>query len=224
MSFGFEAYNNGGYLQVNNSYVNLALQLKQTFSLGGGGTTTVTYTSANSPIFFINSTGYVGVTGLSVSGTTYVWYVGAASSSTGAFYVFDTQLTNATSGFGIIVNDTLGNQIFNSTNKYMRVTDLIQVPFSNSGDYGVSGSTVTNTYTYPSGTYAVGLSQPRVNVRLGAGSGGSNLVTWDASQCSSTGVSIANNYSQSVGTLPTTTGIYEGSGNIPAMVINVSGY
>ena len=222
MSYGFAAYNSSGYLLIDNTYQNLSLQVKQTFSLSSGATTTVTYSNGVSPLLFINSSGYTGILQFGVSGTTYTWIIHCASTSTGSFYIFDQPLANATTGYGMIVRNAAGSQVFNSTNKYLRVVDLLSVSFSISGDVGVSGPTVNATY--PSATYAVCVAQPRANVIL---SSGGNTLTVDGIQTTSTGVSIAcnNSVTYPYGTvLPYTVGLFQGSGSVPAMVCNVSGY
>ena len=221
MTYGFEAYNTSGYLLIDNTYQNLSLQIKQTYSLSAGASTTVTLTNAFSPMLFINASGYVGLTNFYISGTTAIWTLQAASTSTGAFYVFDQPLANATTGYGMIVRNAAGTQVFNSTNKYLRVVDVLSVPYSNSNT-GVSGPNVTGTY--PSATYACCLSMPRLEEYA---SGGGNVVATDAINTTSTSVTISHNLSTFYGSgtvVSSLTGVYFGTGTQPAMVCNVSGY
>jgi hypothetical protein len=220
MPYGMTVYNTTNNLVIDNTYQNMGLKNKVSFSLGGGGTQTISLSGAVAPLLFINSSGYVGIMNFSVSGSTATWTLVAASSSTGAAYVFDQGLTTA-SGYGMRVLDSAGNDVFNSSNKYLRVVETYSVSYS-ATSLGVSGPTVTRSYG--ASTYAACISQPRVEIVSGAGG---NTVITDAINTSSTSVSIAHNLSQSYpfGTVITDhTGLYFGSGTVPAMTIDVTGY
>ena len=221
MTYGLTVYNTTNNLVIDNTYQNMGLKSKVSFSLGAGGTQTVTLSNAIAPLLFINSSGYVGIMNFSISGTTASWTLAAGSASTGAAYVFDQGLSTA-SGYGMRVLDSSGNDVFNSSNKYLRVVETFSVAFSPAGTIGVTGPTVTRSYG--ASVYAACISQPRAEEIVS--SGGNTLIS-DGINTTSTSVSIAHNVSQSYpfGTIITDhTGFYFGSGSVQAMTIDVTGY
>ena len=220
MTYGLTVYNTTNNLVIDNTYQNMGLKSKVSFSLGTGATQTVTLSNAVAPLLFINSSGYVGILNFSVSGTTASWILACGSSSTGAAYIFDQGLSTAT-GYGMRVLDSSGNDVFNSSNKYLRVVETFSVSYSPT-TIGVSGPDVTRTYG--SSTYAACISQPRLETISRAG--GNTLIT-DGINTTSTSVTISHGTSQSYpfGTVITDhTGFYFGSGTVPAMTIDVTGY
>jgi len=221
MTYGLTVYNTTNNLVIDNTYQNMGLKSKVSFSLGAGGSTTVTLSGAIAPLLFINSSGYVGVMNFSISGTTASWTIAAGTSSSGAVYIFDQGLSTA-SGYGMRVLDSSGNDVFNSSNKYLRVVETFSVSYSPASTIGVTGPTVSRSYS--ASVYAACISQPRAEQIVS--SGGNTLIT-DGINTTSTGVNIAHNVSLSYpfGTIITDhTGFYFGSGTVPAMTIDVTGY
>jgi len=223
MSYGITVNNSNGNLVIDNTYKNMGLRQKTSFSLSSGSEQTITFSSAVNPLLFISASGSgVGVIEAGLSGSTYTWVIRAAGTSSGYVYVFDDP-TAATSSYGIKVFDISGNQVFNSDNKYIRVIDVFNCSFSGGG-FNTTSNVPTVSRTYSSSNYAVCIATPR------AGFDGFNTgaIRTDAISTSSTGVSISNVITKSFsGPWSTHTGLVTlaaTSGNVTAMTIDVTGY
>jgi len=225
MTYGLSVSNTAGSVQIDNTYRNMSLQQKTAYSLGAGGETTITQTNSVNPMLFFRPTsGSVGVIYVSLSGSTFTWRIRAASASSGDVYIFDEPNAALTSGYGMRVFNSSGSDIFNSSNKYLRVVERFNCPYSVvfGNPQGAIGSTVTRTYA--SGVYAVGMGEARMYYTVA----GSNFNFYtDSVSLTSTSVTVAQNLVRTVapGT-GTHTGFQflNGNGYVPAITINVEGY
>ena len=231
MALGLSVVNSTGNVVVDMTYQNLSLKVKQDFSLGAGGTTSVTATGCVAPMLCINASGYTGFYGATVSGSTYTWRIKAAEASSGTFYVFDQPHPAHTSSFGLKLLASDGvSEIFNSDNKYLRVAGILNIPWSASFSnqafvYVVTGGTATNS-SLPSAKYAVCASMSRVNsVSLG---NNNFRRTFDGVKTTATSVSVAQTvnidfFAGGGGEHP---GVFAvgGSGTVPALIVNVEGF
>jgi hypothetical protein len=231
MAFGFEAKNTDGYVVIDTVYNNLCLQQKYDFSVGAGGTFSVSQGNCDAPLMCINATGYVGFYGLSVSGATYTWRFKAAEASSGSVYIFDRPQPVHTSPFGMKILAADGvTEMFNSDNRYLRVAGILDVPWSASYSnqafiYVVTGGTASNT-SLPSAKYAVCASMSRVN---SSSLGNNNFRrTFDGVKTTSTSVSVAQvvNIDFFAGGGGEHPGVFafSGSGTQPALIVNVEGF
>jgi len=229
MAFGFEAKNTDGYVVIDTVYNNLCLQQKYDFSVGAGGTFSVSQGNCDAPLMCINATGYVGFYGLSVSGSTYTWRFKAASASSGSIYIFDRPQPVHTSPFGMKILAADGvTEMFNSDNRYLRVAGILDVPWSASSSYigpNTYGGTATNS-SLPSAKYAVCASLSRVS----SSSLGNNYFrsTFDGISTTSTSVSVSqvisiDFFAGGGGEHPGTFAV-SGSGTQPALIVNVEGF
>lgn len=233
MAFGAEIRNSTNNLVVDMTYQNLSLAKKQTFSLSAGQQTTVTLTGAVAPMMAIRADNYVGLQGMAVSGSTFSWVCKAGSAAaSGAFYVFDKPHSAHTSSFGMAVYDGSGVEMFNSDNNYLRMVDLLAVPYSAYYDSGAyfyctTGAVASNT-SLPSSTYAVCMSQSRLLVQLIDTSNYTYRCTFDGVKTTSTAAYVSQSCSVdfvagSSNYFPGTFA-FSGSGTQPAMIIDVTGF
>lgn len=225
MAYGLSVSNTSNSVQIDNTYRNLSLQQKTAYSLSAGGETTITQTNSVCPMLFFRPTsGNVGVIYVDLTGSTFSWRIRAGSASSGYVYVFDQPNANTTSTYGLQVYNDAGTQIFNSDNKYLRVVEQFNVPYSVvfGNPQGATGGDVTRTYS--SGTYAVGMAQARLKYQTN----GSNFdFITDSVTVSSTSVTVSQNL---VRTVAPGTGTHTGlmflnnDGYVPAITINVEGF
>lgn len=231
MAFGLEVRNDTNNVVLDTVYQNLSLAKKQDFSLAANGTVSVSITTGVAPMACINSTGYVGMYSATVSGSTYTWNFKSSEAATGSIYIFDRPHTAHASAFGLKVLEADGvTEMFNSDNYYLRVVDILSVPWSASyvadvGTWCVTGATASNT-SLPSAKYAVCLSSPRTN-SLRTGQSDFRRI-FDGAKTTATGVYVSQQvYLDFVagggGSHP---GILaaSGSGTVPALIVNVEGY
>jgi hypothetical protein len=233
MAFGFEVHNATDNLVIDNTYQNLSLQVKQDFALPAGGLTTVTATNCVAPMLCVNATDYVGMYGLSVSGSTYTWKLKASAASSGSFYVFDFPHAAHSASFGMKVLAADGvTEVFNSDNKYFRVETILDVPWSAAFNGPASTFVVTGPTASVGGLqeakYAVCLSQPRVNTSY---LGNNNYRrTFDGMKTTATFAAVSQaitvDFNSGIpGSGGDHPGIFDGvgSGTKPALIVNVEG-
>jgi hypothetical protein len=224
MAFGAAVYNDTGNIVIDPDFRNLVLRSKTsltfTTTLQSTGRVsfyvdrkTVSLAGAVNPVIAFKSSLGVGLTGLSISGSTYTWTVSANQDHTCTVYVFDFAPT-PTSTFGMQVFDGSGNQIFNSDANYMKVVDFFTTTYAR-----VAGGWPAVIRNYSSGDYAVAVGFPRT-VRTIAGD-----VSTDRLIATSTKVSVGEPYSISDLTSQVSgIGAVYASMTIPAMTIDVSNF
>jgi hypothetical protein len=221
MSFGFEYTDTSGNVIIDQSYQNMGMRQKSTYSMTAGQIVAVSYTG-NFPLIAINATGYAGVMQTDYSNytgatpLTVTWYIQCSVAGTVNVYFFDVPAPSS-STFGMKIFDQAGNNVFNTDNNYLRVIDVWGATFS-----GSSRPTVTRS-GYPSGTYAVVLGWPRLLF-----TSFTTPITYqtDGINCTSTSVTVASNVSGTGGNSlgwSDHTG-YQYSGTSINMTINVTGY
>lgn len=224
MAFGTTVYNSAGNVVIDADYKNFVLRQKtsltftttnQSYGMVSGqiDRKTVTLTNAVNPIIAFQSTLGVGLTNLSVSGSTYTWTISANQNQTCTVYIFDSAQT-PTSTFGMQVFDGGGNRVFSSDEKYMKVVDFFTTTYAR-----VSGGWPAVIRNYSSGNYAVALGIPRT-VRIINAS-----VDTDRIIATSTKVSVGEPYN--IFDLPNQVsgiGAVYSSMTIPIMTLDVTGY
>jgi hypothetical protein len=230
MAFGFEVKNATGNVIIDTTYQNLSLALKQDFNIASGATFDVTYSGAVAPLMCINSSGSLGYYRTTFSGSTYTWRFKSSEAASGSIYIFDKPHPAHVSSFGLKVLASDGvTEVFNSDNKYLRVVDLLSIPWTATfsaqlGDrvYGAAASKTGLT----SSKYAVALVTPRVDT-TGVSNNNFNRV-FDGVKTTATSVTVAQ-------TIPLTffaggnndnPGFFanSGSGTINALVVCVEGF
>lgn len=155
MAIGISVAGDGGQIQIDQLYKNLAVASSGTATTNNtivsavGWTVTVSISSATSPIIAIASADYASVLQLAVSGSTYTWTITVTgySAKTFSYWIFDAPSTSAAS-MGMRVWDASSNLVFDSGQKYMRIA-------------GGQTPTSAGSATYTSGrTYAVVTCSP----------------------------------------------------------------
>ncbi len=174
MAFGATVYNDTGNIVIDPDFRNLVLRSKTSLTFvttnqsygnvsGPVDRKTVSLANAVSPVIAFKSSVGVGLTNLSISGSTYTWTISANADHTCEVYVFDFAPT-PTSTFGMQVFDGSSNQIFNSDAKYMKVVDFFTTTYAR-----VSGGWPAVIRNYSAGDYAVAVGFPRT-IRIVGGS------------------------------------------------------
>lgn len=230
MAFGFEVKNSGGNVIIDMTYQNLSLALKQDFSIASGATFDLTYSNAVAPIMCINSSGSLGYYRTTFSGSTYTWRFKSSEAASGSIYIFDKPHSAHVSSFGmkLLASDGV-TEVFNSDNKYLRVVDILAVPWSASfsGQLGnsITGAAASRS-SLPTSKYAVAMTTPRVAT---TGVSNNNFTrVFDGVKTTTTSVTVAQ-------TIPLTffaggnndsPGFFadSGTGTISALVVCVEGF
>jgi hypothetical protein len=229
MAFGLEVRNTTNNLVVDLTYRNLSLQQKYDFNIGAGVTFSIVQTNCDAPLMAINASGYVGFYGLGVSGSTYTWRFKSSEASVGSVYIFDKPHSAHTSTFGMKVMAADGTtEIFNSDNKYLRVVDVLDVPWTGGADAispQVTGPTATKT-GLASAKYAVCASMSRVRA-ISLGNNNFRRI-FDGVKSDTTSVSVSqviaiDFFAGGGGEHPGHFAV-SGSGTTPALIINVEGF
>lgn len=224
MSFGTTVYNDSGNVVIDSDYRNLVLRSKtsltftttnQSYGMVSGqiDRKTVSLANAISPIIAFQSSVGVGLTNLSISGSTYTWTVTANDNHTCNVYIFDFAPT-PTSTFGMQVFNGSAEQVFNSDAKYMKVVDFFTTTWSNT--VGGWPAVIKN---YSAGSYAVAVGFPRT---LGIING---PIDTDRLIATSTKVSVGEQYN--VWDIPSAVngvGWVNTSMTIPVLTLDVTGY
>jgi len=156
MAFGATFVNDSGAAVIDGTYKNMGLRVKQEFAVGAGGVYAVTIYNAVAPILFINCTGYAGFYRVVESGSTFTFYIKAASGGVCTAYIFDVPAPTV-STYGMVVKNAAGVTIFNTESNYLRIVDFFGVY----GSPNTPGYFPSYTRTYPSGKYAVAIGVPR---------------------------------------------------------------
>lgn len=229
MAFGLEVRNTTDNLVVDMTYRNLSLQQKYDFNIASGATFTVVQTNCDAPLMAINASGYVGFYGLGVSGSTYTWRFKSSEASSGSVYIFDKPHSSSSSTFGMKVLASDGTtEIFNSDNKYLRVVDVLDVPWTastNAISPQVTGADANKT-GLTSAKYAVCASMSRVRA-ISLGNNNFRRI-FDGVKSDATSVSVSqviaiDFFAGGGGEHPGHFAI-SGSGTTPALIINVEGF
>ena len=233
MTFGLEVRNSTDNVVIDTTYQNLSLQQAANFNLAAGGTFSVTQTGCVAPLMAINASGYTGFYGLGVSGSTYTWRFKASEASTGTVYIFDKPHPNHTATFGMKVMAADGTtEIFNSDNKYLRVVDVLDVPWTGSTNYigpQVTGATASKT-GLTSAKYAVCASMSRVYSAVGISGDYNNAYkrVFDGVKTTSSSVSVSQvveiYFAPGGGGEHPGNFALSGTGTTPALIINVEGF
>lgn len=229
MTYGLQVTNDTNNVQIDMTYQNLSLQSKQDFSLSANGITTISLANCIAPLMCINSTESVGFVGLAVSGSTYTWKIKASTTAaTGTIYLFDKPNAAHTSTYGLKVLASDGTtEIFNSDNDYLRVDNILNVPFTAGFNaYGPTVSGPSASVTLPTAKYAVCMSQPRT--LLGSTGPSTFYYILDGVKTTSTSVTVNQDvridFSAGGGGELPGMNITNSSGNFPALVVNVNGF
>lgn len=169
MTAGFQVINDAGTILIDENYKNISMKDKRTVTIGAAGAPQLfganqfTVASCVSPVVFIQcSTGGCFVSGVTVSGGTATITVRGPAGVSVTVFTFDEPTVGS---FGLQVYNASGQVVFDSSNKYARVVDV------------VSGTTAQIVKTYTSGrTYAVaylkkGSRQQRQFTSSGCGAG-----------------------------------------------------
>lgn len=229
MAFSLQVKNSTDNVVIDVDYQNLSLQQRYDFNVTAGSTFSVAQTNCDAPLMAINASGYTGFYGMGVSGSTYTWRFKAAEASSGSIYIYDKPHPAHASTFGLKVLAADGTtEIFNSDNKYLRVVDILDVPWTGGVDAisaQVTGATATKS-GLASAKYAVCLSLSRVK----ATSLGNNNYrrTFDGIKTDATSVNVSqvvniDFFAGGGGEHPGHFAI-SGSGTVPAMILNVEGF
>lgn len=161
MPAGLTVYNDAGYIQIDETYKNLALVQKATVATttslasasSAASQVTLTFTNRSKPILFFRGSVKIANMAMAVSGTTYTYYVQVAGAvgTTFDYYLFDEPVLQNLK-VGLEVYNSAGQLTFESGQKYIRVVDFIKNVAATSG-------TSTTDYTYTAGrTYAFGFA------------------------------------------------------------------
>jgi hypothetical protein len=215
MVAGGKFINANGSPTIDGKYKNLGLRVKQQFNIGSGGVYSVTVLNGFAPVLFINCSGYAGLIKVDQSGTTYTFYIKAASSGVCTAYIFDVPVP-VVSQYGMLVNDASGVCIFNTENEYLRIVDF----------FGVYGSPNYPGYfpnvnrSYASGDYAVAIGAPRTN------SQGGGVYLCDGINTTNNSITVSSNVSLSASEFNNSTGYTAQRDGFTtyALTANVTGY
>jgi hypothetical protein len=224
MAFGATVYNDTGNIVIDPDFRNMVLRSKtsltftttyQSYGMVSGyvDRKTVSLASAVSPMIAFQSSLGVGLTGLSISGSTYTWTVSANQDHTCTVYIFDFAPT-PTSTFGMQVFNGSSEQVFNSDAKYMKVVDFFTTTYAN-----VAGGWPAVIRNYSAGSYAVALGFPRTIGLVNAS------IDTDRIIATSTKVSVGEPYN--IFDFPNQVsgvGSMNGAMTIPILTLDVSGY
>lgn len=216
MSYGFQFTTSAGDVIVDETYKNMGMRQKTSFSLTAGSEYDVTYTG-DYPLIAINSNCSAGIIEIFYSGTnTTTWRIRSASTGNVTVYVF-AEPAASTSTYGMKIFNSSSVQVFNTDNNYLRVVDVFACTYNNT-----SRPTVTRTYS-TSATYAVIMGWPRL--LFNTFSTPVNVNT-DGITCTSTSVTVANNINATKGGSSgwaNHTG-YSFSGTTYNITVDVTGY
>jgi hypothetical protein len=159
MTAGFQSFNDGNTVQIDQDYAGFALRQKGSVNMiydtdphpNPMRIGSVTVTGAQNPIVAFNGPAAIAMHGVQVSGSTRTFQFRAQSSSdfTMNYWVFDNAAVGQgiNTGFGLQVFKADGTLAWDSNMKTLRVVDVINITpptdtqFLNSGGLGMFGYT-----------------------------------------------------------------------------------
>ena len=158
MAYGARFINDSGIVQIDGSFQNLSLALRQSFAIDQNNRVSISLANCISPIFCISSDSVaVGIVYLTFVNNTYTWTLGAAGFGIATAYIFDIIQPPRSSSYGLSIRNASGVEVFNGSTRPCKVVAALNVPFEN-----IRGHQNSYSLGLPVGQYAVALNVPRL--------------------------------------------------------------